>query len=37
MRHYKISALQQSVEAQQATFRRPRDSDKIIKAGDAVS
>ena len=32
MRKEKISTLQQSLELQQATFTRPRDSDKIIQA-----
>ena len=37
MRKEKISALQQSLESQQATFTRPSDSDKIIQASYVVS
>ena len=37
MRKEKISALQQSLEAQQATVTRLRDRDKIIHASYVVS
>ena len=37
MRKEKISALQQSLESQQAPFTRPRDSDKIFQASYVVS
>ena len=37
MRKEKISALQQSLESQQVTFTRLRDSDKIIQESYVVS